>query len=134
MNEPKHCLLIDDDLDDQEIFLICIAKISNNIECKIASSGVQALEILNAESNYIPDFIFLDVNMPKMNGIECLKSIRQIKRLDHSMIYMYSTTLENGVVQESKNLGADDFIVKPTKTSELREQLSKILGIGSEIQ
>ncbi|MGZ5191164.1 MAG: response regulator [Flavisolibacter sp.] len=133
MNELIHCLIIDDDPDDQEIFLMCIRKISQNIICSTSNSGVEAIAMLNSNEDYIPDFIFLDVNMPKMNGIDCLKHLKSIERLNETKIMMYSTTSESDIVKESLNLGADEFIKKPSKTSELKEKLSIIFNIVSKM-
>src|SRR5215210_7683066 len=119
MTQAKSCLLIDDDPDDQEIFLMCVKKLDKNIDCKTSDDGLEAISMLMSNEKFIPDYIFLDVNMPKMNGIECLKEIRKIEKLKDTKIFMYSTTTENNMVNESKQFGADDFIVKPTKTSEL---------------
>jgi CheY-like chemotaxis protein len=132
MKEIKHCLIIDDDPDDQEIFLMCLITISNNFNCLTANDGIEAITMLKSNEEYIPDYIFLDVNMPKMNGIECLKHIKEIDHLKNTKIFMYSTTSESNVVKESKDLGADDFIIKPSKTSHLKEKLSEILNIVSE--
>jgi response regulator of citrate/malate metabolism len=133
MQKVKQCLIIDDDPDDQEIFEMCVKKISNNIKCVALDNGVDAVAMLKSNSDYIPDYIFIDVNMPKMNGIDCLQLLKNIERLQYSKIFMYSTTSELSVVENSKKLGANDFIVKPVKTTELKEKLSKIFDIVSEI-
>ncbi|MES2568067.1 MAG: response regulator [Bacteroidota bacterium] len=127
------CLVIDDDPDDQEIFLMCVRKISNEIDCLTANSGVDAVDMLNLNAAYIPDYIFLDVNMPKMNGIECLKVLKKIDRLKNTKILMYSTTSEKDIVSESLRIGADEFIMKPAKTKDLKEKLSLIFKIVSKI-
>jgi PleD family two-component response regulator len=64
--------------------------------------------------------------MPKMTGIECLKEIRKIEKLNNTKIFMYSTTTDENMVNESGKFGAYDFIVKPIKLSELQEKLSNI--------
>jgi len=133
IKELKHCLIIDDDTDDQEIFLMCLRKVSEHIDGKTASSGVDAIKMLNSDNAYTPDYIFLDVNMPKMNGIDCLRQLRKIDRLKNTKIFMYSTTSESDVVKQSKGLGANDFIRKPSKTKELKEKLSAIFNIVSKI-
>jgi CheY-like chemotaxis protein len=97
------------------------------------NDGVEAVSLLKSNSDYTPDYIFIDVNMPKMNGIACLGLLKNIERLKYSKIYMYSTTSEKSAVEDSKKLGADDFIIKPSKTAELKEKLSKIFDIVSEI-
>jgi CheY-like chemotaxis protein len=130
MKEIQSCLLIDDDPDDQEIFLMCIGKISEPVNCITANGGVEAIDMLQSQNEYSPNYIFLDVNMPKMNGIECLKNIKKIDRLKSTNIYMYSTTSEGAVEAESENLGATGFIIKPASISILRDQLEKIFTTG----
>jgi CheY-like chemotaxis protein len=132
MSQTKRkCLIIDDDQDDQEIFLMCVRKVSKDIECLTVDDGVEAIVMLRSDSEYTPDYIFLDVNMPKMNGIDCLKELKKIRRLANTKIFMYSTTSETRVLNESKAFGADDFLVKPSKTSELKDKLYTIFGIVS---
>jgi CheY-like chemotaxis protein len=133
MENSKHCFIIDDDLDDQEIFMMCVTKIGAHITCTCANNGVEAITLLETNSGYSPEYIFIDMNMPKMNGIETLRMIKQMDRLKLSKIFMYSTTSEKAIVKEVKNMGADDFIVKPSKTLELKEKLARIFGIVSEI-
>lgn len=133
MQERKECLIIDDDVDDQEIFLMCMKKVNKNIHCSTANDGVEAVAMLLSNNDYKPDYIFIDVNMPKMNGIDCLRMIKNIRRLKYSKIFMYSTTSDRGTLVQSKQLGADDFIIKPSSTVELKDKLSKVLHIVSGI-
>ncbi|MBV9962729.1 MAG: response regulator [Parafilimonas sp.] len=121
------CLLVDDDLDDQEVFLMTLEKINKDIKCLTANNGVEALSLLSHNS-FVPDYIFLDVNMPKMNGIECLKNIKDLSHLNDCKIFMYSTTSETSVLEKSKSLGATDFIVKPASPATLKATLSVILN------
>jgi CheY-like chemotaxis protein len=127
------CLIIDDDPDDQEIFEMCVRKVNKNVDFRALDNGVDAVVMLRSDDKYVPDYIFLDVNMPKMNGIDCLRELKQIKRLEHTKIFIYSTTSDHKVVDDSKQLGADDFIVKPSSTVELKEKLYRIFNIVSGI-
>jgi response regulator of citrate/malate metabolism len=122
------CLLVDDDLDDQEIFMMTLETVDATIKCITSNNGADAIALLRNDENLIPEYIFLDVNMPKMNGIDCLKNITLLKRLKNCKIYMYSTTSENSMVEETKRLGVLDFIVKPARTSELKIILSQIFN------
>ncbi len=126
MIESTQCLLVDDDKDDQDIFLICIKKTGKNINCKILDSGVEAVSYLLSKIEYTPEFIFLDVNMPKMNGIASLRELKKIKRLEKTKIFMYSTTSGGSTSSEALELGANDFIIKPVKTAELVNKLNQI--------
>ena len=122
------CLLVDDDLDDQEVFLLTLEKINKNIKCFTANDGVEALSILKKDGAVMPDYIFLDVNMPKMNGIECLRNIKNLEHLNNCKIFMYSTTSDQSILEKSKKLGATDFIVKPASPAVLKQTLSVILN------
>ena len=128
-----NCLIIDDDQDDQEIFSMCARQVNAEIKCLAMADGVEAVAMLVSATDYLPDYIFIDVNMPKMNGIDCLKILKNMDRLRYSRIFMYSTTSENSVLAESKRFGAEDFLVKPPKTGELKEKLSCIFKIVSNM-
>lgn len=120
------CLLIDDDPDDQEIFLMILAEINQNIQCFTANDGVEALSMLEEKKAWTLDYIFMDVNMPKMNGMDCLKGICGFQHLKNTKIFMYSTTSENSVIEKSRKLGAHDFIIKQSSPTALKDILSKI--------
>ncbi|MCW3072722.1 MAG: response regulator [Bacteroidetes bacterium] len=127
MKSSLQCFLIDDDIDDQKIFSIIAEEIDNSISCLFASDGVDALEKLSGGS-YLPDLIFLDVNMPRMDGIECLRKIKATKHLGHIPVFMYSTTADPDTVNLAKKLGARDFIVKPNNITELANLLADIFS------
>lgn len=120
------CLLIEDDLDDQEIFLIALQKVDPGIEYKIANNGVEGLEVL-ADQSFSPDFIFIDINMPKMNGIECLAIIQTRERLGPSKKIMLSTSTDSFIAQQCKTLGADEVLIKPPTIRELVKPLQRII-------
>ncbi|MDR3681387.1 MAG: response regulator [Flavipsychrobacter sp.] len=122
----KKCLLIEDDLDDQEIFLMCLEKVCEDVECTTMNDGVSAISMLRSNPEYVPDYIFIDVNMPKMTGIECLRILKQMEKLMNARIYMYSTTAEGLALEESKKLQASDFFIKPSNISALEEQLAMV--------
>lgn len=121
----KDCMLIDDDQDDQEIFLMALQKADAQINCFLANDGVEGLKTLS-DPSYTPRYIFVDVNMPKMNGIECLREIRKRGHLGDSRIIMYSTFAGEGIICQCKELGADEFLTKPTAFAPLVEALSNI--------
>ncbi len=133
MEEIRKCMIVDDDEDDQEIFKMCLKAVNKDIHCVSAYDGQEAIDMLASNPELAPHFIFLDVNMPKMNGIECLRILQKIPSLRNTKIFIYSTTAEKSALEESKKLGATDYIVKPSKTSVLKEKLGNIFKIVSEI-
>ena len=121
------CVLIEDDQDDQEVFLLCLEDIRPDVDCVVMNNGEEALKKLQNDLDFVPEVIFLDVNMPKMNGLDCLKQLREIPKLSNSCIYMYSTNSEDWVIQKSKALGADEYIVKPNTSKKIKEEIARAL-------
>ena len=127
MKDQPTCFLIDDDLDDQEIFSLALTQVHPSVLCVYANDGLHGIERLNREPDLIPRAIFIDMNMPRMNGIECLKEIKKIARLQQVPVYMYSTAADTAIIDECKRLGATDFIRKSAGMTELENTLSAIL-------
>ena len=118
--------VIDDDLDDQEIFMMAVKKVNPTIECAFANDGVIAIAKFANDPAFNPGSIFLDVNMPRMNGIECLAALRNIERLKDVPIFMCSTSADPRIVANAQELGARDFIVKPSTISEFATVLAEV--------
>jgi DNA-binding NtrC family response regulator len=126
MSKVKQCFLIDDDIDDQEIFNLALAQLSYPVDCEVANNAIEALDRFRSDSSFVPDHIFIDVNMPRMNGIECLKEIKKMKHLDGSEIFIYSTTSDHRIITMSHDLGAQ-FIMKPSSLDTLVDILNESL-------
>ena len=76
--EAKHILLVDDDQDDRDFFREAILEILPTTQIREAQDGVQALELLKALNQNLPDLIFLDLNMPRMDGITFLERMNEM--------------------------------------------------------
>lgn len=118
--------VIDDDQDDQEIFTLAAEKVDPAIQCTFAQDGVYAVDRFMRDPAFNPGSIFLDVNMPRMNGIECLEKLRALDRLKHVPIIMCSTSADPKIVAKVRELGANDFIVKPSSISEFSTLLAEV--------
>jgi CheY-like chemotaxis protein len=116
---------IDDDVDDQEIFGMAISEVDPSIVCLFANDGIEALEKLG-NLNHLPDAVFIDLNMPRMNGKECLLEIRKLERFREVPVYIYSTSADPKLVEECNELGAKQFIVKPPGLQLLTDILREI--------
>jgi DNA-binding response OmpR family regulator len=119
--------LIDDDIDDQEVFEMALQTIDENIRLSFAMDGEDGLNKLRENTSFVPDFIFLDINMPKMNGMQCLSEIKKLQHLQSSRIIMYTTSSNEAIKLTSRELGAHDFLVKPPKMAQLVDLLARIL-------
>jgi CheY-like chemotaxis protein len=124
MAKIRQCLLIDDDIDDQEIFNLALNELNDDIDCLVANDAIEALERFRSDTSFIPDHIFIDVNMPRMNGIECLREIKKLSHLNSSEVFMYSTTSDPKIIKLTGDLGAR-FIIKPSSIESLVSILSE---------
>jgi CheY-like chemotaxis protein len=123
----KNCLLVDDDDDDREIFCLALAQADPSMKCSVARDGVEALAMLTSASD-IPNYIFLDLNMPRMNGKECLREIRKTDRLKDVPVIIFSTSLLQKDIMETQTLGASSFITKPPSVDMLAQSLAGLFN------
>ena len=130
MQKINSIFLTDDDPDDQMLFQEALAEADNSITYSFASDGVDALAKLDIGP--IPDLLFLDVNMPRMNGIECLLEIRKSEKLKNIPVVMYSTS--SYYKQECIESGAADYIEKLDDYQKLCATLRNILEKGLPLQ
>ncbi len=124
-----NCFLIDDDEDDYEIFRMALNEIDPGIILRYAYNGADAINMLTGGLHLVPDFIFIDWNMPKMNGRQCLEEIRKTERLRNVPVYIYSTSSDPAALEATRQLGASDFIIKPSNISTLVKILAQIFHI-----
>lgn len=124
----KKFFLADDDPDDQELFLEALQLIDNRSECETAFNGQEALQKLLHGRKPLPDFIFLDLNMPGMNGTQCLAEIKKHETLQHIPVIIYSTSSDNKDIEDTLQYGAAYFLQKPNRFEELLVSLKKIIN------
>jgi CheY-like chemotaxis protein len=127
MNSPVTCFLIDDDEDDQELFTLALKKVDPALTCVVADDCGEALQKLRQEETFMPRYIFLDLNMPRMHGKQCLMELKKIARIEHIPIIIFTTSSEPKDILETKALGATDFLTKPPLISTLTNRLAKLL-------
>jgi CheY-like chemotaxis protein len=119
-------LSVDDDIDDLDLFREALKDVDKSIVCVSARSAQEALNILRDE-DLRPDHIFLDINMPVMNGRECLEKIKENPKLENIPVVMYSTTSNSQEIKACKKLGAE-FLTKPNRYTDLVKSLSHIVA------
>lgn len=126
MKSTPTVLLIDDDAEDQELFFMAMEAIDRSIACVAASSCEEGLKMLS-EASSLPDIIFLDLNMPRMNGKECLLELKKSAYLQHIPVVIYSTSIHKTDMDETSQSGAVGFLCKPRNFSTLTETLQQMM-------
>ena len=121
----KVILLVDDDEDEHEIFLSALKNTNRDYNFIGADSCEKALRILKELE---PQYIFIDLNMPRTDGMVCLQEIKKLSRVAQVPVYMYSTGINATEGKKALQLGAIDYIIKPNSISSLSAVLRKILS------
>jgi CheY-like chemotaxis protein len=121
----RSIVLVDDDKDDQEIFKSAWAVVDRSIDILWFDNGERALRALSRMNP--PDIIFLDLNMPRFNGIEVLEVLKTTTKLKSIPVIIYTTSFDSKVRDECFNLGAAEIMEKPSDFSSLCEKLESVL-------
>ena len=126
MSIYKKILLVDDDTDDQLFFVDAIAELEPTLECGVANNGLEALDHLG-EFPPPPSLIFLDLNMPLMNGFECLAQLKKINQYKEIPVIIFTTSNHPIDMERTIAMGAKSFITKPPDFKVLKNRLHAIL-------
>ena len=122
----RNILLIDDDIDDADVFIEAINSLDKNVDCVAETNPVKALEFLKS-TKMLPDLIFLDYNMPVLNGNEFIEKMRAVEKLKSIPVIIYSSYSENAATQLSIIHDTERYISKPNTFTELTALLKNIL-------
>ena len=129
---PLNIVLADDDTDDCIFFKEALDELPIATGLKTVNNGEQLMELLANEAFLLPDVLFLDVNMPRKNGLECLLEIKLNLRLKHLPLIMFSTSLDPEAVNFLYSSGAQYFILKPPDFSELKKVIQQTLTLVAQ--
>ncbi len=124
----KMIFYADDDIDDVEIFTDAVTAVVDNVEVVPTSSCEELLENIEKKAKPHPDYIFLDLNMPKKSGRLCLKDIRQNPVLKNTRVIILSTSRNHHDILSTYDDGADYYISKPNSLTGYKEVLSKLFS------
>jgi len=114
-------LLADDDADDCLFFREVLAELFPSVNFTAVHNGEELMELLNKETVIIPNILFLDLNMPRKNGFECLAEIKLNSKLKAVPVVVFSTSVEQEMVNLLYNKGAQYFIRKPSEFAQLKK-------------
>jgi len=127
---PLHIMLADDDEDDRLFFKEAFEEVKIGYEISTFNDGEQLMHYLNTPGNPLPDIIFLDLNMPRKSGMECLKEIRREDRLKRISVAIYSTSSSEQDIEDTFVAGANVYIKKPNDFNMLKKVLSDVVHIN----
>ena len=128
MNTTAIIYIIDDDLDDQDFLIEAIEEIDSSIECYTAMNGQEGLNKLEANAVPFPSLIFLDLNMPRIDGRKFLTVIKKLPRFKSIPVVIYTTSDNERDRYEVLKLGATDYLVKQSNFSLLKNNLALIIS------
>jgi len=118
-------LLIDDDYDEFELFASAMKYINEEVSL-IHSDG--CTEVLDVIIHHRPDLVFIDINMPSVNGIDCLKSVRAHADFESLRVVMYSTSSNKMSIEQSFVNKANYYVVKPYSYQGIVRVLQKVIN------
>ncbi|MBK9982956.1 MAG: response regulator [Saprospiraceae bacterium] len=131
MNQPPlHVLLADDDDDDRMIFKDALEEVRVKTRLTLVKDGIQLMDYLLQDDCDYPGIVFLDLNMPRKGGIECLREIRSDKRFNNISLAIYSTSASDGDIEDTFIKGANVYIRKPNDFASLVKILEDVITIN----
>ncbi|HOZ50787.1 MAG TPA: response regulator [Chitinophagaceae bacterium] len=127
-NEQIHILLAEDDEADRLLFSETLDELEIKPILHTVNNGVELMAYLNKKNVQLPHIVFLDLNMPRKNGLECLKEIRNNDKLKSISIAIYSTSVNENDMDETFRYGANVYISKPNNINMLRQLFFKAVA------
>ena len=125
-------VLTDDDKDDQKLFKEALNELPLLTSFSSFENGEKLMQMLNNNSGELPDVLFLDLNMPRKSGYECLSEIKNNEKLKHIPVIIYSTSYEQDIVDMLFKKGAHFYICKPAEFSEIKQVIQRALTFITE--
>lgn len=124
----KQVMLIDDDIDDAELFKEALSEINSSIVLVYHQDSRTALKQLLDSHRDLPELIFLDINMPVVSGWQCLTEFKNSEHLKDIAVIMFTTSSQSREKEIAKELGAQGFITKPSDYETLKKLLSSVIN------
>ena len=125
----KHILLADDDEDDCFFFKLALEELPLSFALSIVPDGETLMNLLNDKNTQLPDFLFLDINMPRKNGIVCLSEIRKDNYFDRLPVIMFSSAFAPDMIEKLYEKGAQYYVRKPSTIDQYKKIIFHALHI-----
>tara|TARA_R110000868_G_scaffold202853_1_gene450683 strand:- start:65 stop:511 length:447 start_codon:yes stop_codon:yes gene_type:complete len=126
--------LADDDDDDRLLFKDAIEEIKIKTKLSLFINGKELMDYLTLPNVILPEVVFLDLNMPIKNGMQCLKEIRENTSLNGLSVAIYSTSSSEKDIEDTFINGANVYINKPNSFGDLKCVIEKVLQLNWQYQ
>lgn len=132
-NTKLHLILADDDMDDCDFFKEAMDELTDPCRLTVLNNGVALMDFLQTEAKNQPSLIFLDLNMPRKSGLDCMAEIQAMDTLSHIPVFIYSTSLDQTVINSLYQLGAYHYIQKPTDFAGIKSVIKKAISLMDNV-
>ena len=128
-SQPLQLLLADDDDDDCFLFEEALSEIPVTTQLTTVNNGEQLMQLLTHTTDTLPHLLFLDLNMPRKNGFQCLNEIKQNEKLKNLPVIIFSTSCQDAVAEQLYKGGAQHYICKPNNFAQLKKLIHQVLTL-----
>jgi CheY-like chemotaxis protein len=118
-------ILVDDDEDDRSLFSEALSDLKLDVTFIMFENGLNLIDYLKQADNFLATHIFLDLNMPILSGMDCLKKLREFTSKTNPFVTIYSTSSSPLDLEEAYKNGANDYLQKPNCYTTLKNSLHK---------
>ncbi len=125
-------LLADDDADDCMFFKEALEELPVASVLTTVNDGAELMHLLTTKSNFLPDILFLDLNMPRKTGFDCLSEIKLDEKLKQLPVIIFSTSFDHEIVNLLYDMGADYYIRKPGDFTKLKKTIHEAITITAQ--
>jgi len=130
MSTQHSLLLADDDADDCIFFKEALQELPISANLETVNDGVKLMQLLAKKTNTLPDILFLDLNMPRKNGFECLSEIKVNKEFTNLPVIIFSTSFDRSVIDLLYENGAHYYMRKPGEFSKLKQIIHTAISLS----
>lgn len=128
-SSPLQLLLADDDSDDCFLFEEALSEIEVPTHLTTVTNGEQLMHLLTKTTDELPYVLFLDLNMPRKNGFQCLDEIKKNEKLKNLPVVIFSTSFQEHIADQLYKSGAQHYICKPNNFAQLKKVIHQVLTL-----
>lgn len=132
VGKQLHIMLVDDDEDDRDNFIEAVNEVDAQVKVSVETDAVNLAKKLSKLADNLPDILFLDLNMPRKNGFECLEEIRNFSNLKSIPVFIYSTSSDPDLIDLTYDKGANLYIQKPQTFRDIKKIMQLILSLKQQ--